>query len=85
MQKTHQMNSEMNSFLQKTSENMNKTLRDNQEKMRSTHGSMQFSTKDDRLIDSISMIKDILLSNMQLREEQLNLAEQHDKTIQESF
>jgi hypothetical protein len=51
--------------------------------------SMQMNTSDgmvtkgssDRLIQSISMIKDILLSNMQLREEQFKLAEDHDLTI----
>ena len=33
------------------------------------------SQGNDRLIQSISMIKDILMSNMQLREEQIKLSE----------
>ena len=36
---------------------------------------------NDRLIQSISMIKDILMSNMQLREDQIKLSEQHDFSI----
>ena len=40
------------------------------------------NASNDRLIQSISMIKDILMSNMQLRDEHLKIAEQHDETIQ---
>lgn len=45
------------------------------------HSSDLQTTSSDRLIQSISMIKEILLSNMQLREEQFRLAEEHDLTI----
>ena len=40
---------------------------------------------NDRLIQSISMIKEILMSNMQLRDEHLKMAEQHDQTIQQNY
>lgn len=57
-----------------------------------THSSLHLSTAEgvnpgasERLVESISMIKDILLSNMQLREEQMKLAEDHDLTIQENY
>jgi len=51
---------------------------------------MGTSTQDaagssERLIHSISMIKDMLLSNMQLREEQLKLASEHELTIQQIY
>ena len=90
MQKTMQMGNDMNSFLQKTSQNMSKTfVADQSDKLGQTQvikTTPSFEGKDvgssERLIHSISMIKDILLSNMQLREEQLKLAEIHDETIQ---
>ena len=39
---------------------------------------------NDRLIASIQMVKDILKSNMQLRDDQLRLAEEHEGTMKEN-
>ena len=73
------MSSDMNLFLQRTSFNMNKTIIDEigkekenkVDQFNATSGSMIKTVVDgvntgssDRLIHSISMIKDILLSNM---------------------
>lgn len=59
------------------------------EKMNSTMKSAFDYGKDagssDRLIHSIAMIKDILMSNMQLREDLLKISGQHDFTIQENY
>jgi len=38
-----------------------------------------FGYNQDRLIESISVIKEILLSNMQLREDLLTLSQEHEK------
>ena len=47
---------------------------------------ISYNSKDsDRLIQSISMIKDILQSNMQLREEQLSQQKTHEATQQENY
>ena len=36
----------------------------------------------DRLIASISIVKEVLISNMQLREDLLNVTQEHDETVQ---
>lgn len=41
--------------------------------------------QNDRLIQSIQMIKEILQSNMQLREDQLKLAEEHESALQDNY
>ena len=35
----------------------------------------------DRLIASIGIVKEVLISNMQLREDLLNVTQEHDETI----
>jgi regulator of replication initiation timing len=39
----------------------------------------------DRLIASIAIIKEVLLSNMQLREDLLNLSQEHERVVQQNF
>ena len=39
----------------------------------------------DRLIASISIIKEVLISNMQLREDLLNVSQEHENTMQTNF
>ena len=36
----------------------------------------------DRLIASIGIVKEVLISNMQLREDLLNVTQEHDETVQ---
>jgi len=39
----------------------------------------------DRLITSISIIKEVLISNMQLREDLLAVSQEHENTMQTNF
>ena len=39
----------------------------------------------DRLIASISIIKEVLISNMQLREDLLGVSQEHENTMQTNF
>lgn len=67
------MSFEMNEFFRQTNKSLNRS------------SPTQIELKNDRLLHSISMIKEILMSNMQLREEQLKLSEEHDRVISENY
>ena len=46
---------------------------------------MQAPYSQDRLITSISIIKEVLISNMQLREDLLQVSQEHENTMQANF
>ena len=92
--KTDQMNTEMNSFIKQTTNTMNQTFLGQtgvdtsmaEPREESPAKPMILNVKNsnegtanDRLIQSISMIKDILKSNMQLREEQMEATQAQDQ------
>ena len=51
-----------------------------------SHGNASAPGYDqDRLITSISIIKEVLISNMQLREDLLSVSQEHENTMQTNF
>ena len=46
---------------------------------------LNYPYEQDRLVASISVIKEVLISNNQLREDLLTLSKKHDDTMQTNF
>lgn len=89
MKKTQAINSEMNTFISNTQSKMGSiggglVPEPTGAEINQNITTMQ-SASNDRLIQSISMIKDILLSNMQLREELLQISEKFDAATQDNY
>ena len=86
---TDQMTNQMNSLIQQTTTLTGVDLKEEDSPakpmiLNSNNGGSE-SSANDRLIQSISMIKEILKSNMELREQQMSGTQAQDQIAQENY